>query len=125
MAGVLSNRSHSKRVFIDANVNVPIGAHDIDCEEDLLVALARLISCNLDIDRWFIKLNTDFNGESLAVVDCAKLPVVRSLREEHAALVQANHNSVLVWFDQRFDLFSHIAVLYFMTALIHLPLLSI
>lgn len=104
MASMLSTRSHAKRVFIQANVNVPIGAHDIESEDDLIIALSRLIACNLDINRWFLRLNSDFNGESLCILDASKMPVVISLREEQAALLQANHFNSTIWFEQRIQI---------------------
>lgn len=95
----------SKQICVQISFHFDnIGAHDIESEEDLMVALARLISCNLDINRWFIKLNSDLNGESLVIIDASKLPIVRSLREEQAALLQANHNNVLVWYENRIQM---------------------
>ena len=37
-----STRSGAKRVFVAADVNVPVGAHDIYDEEDFVIALTKV-----------------------------------------------------------------------------------
>ena len=68
----LSSRSHAKRLFMQTNMAIPIGAHDVHTEDDLLIALTRLISSNLDVGRWIIRLNSDYNNEGTAYIDVKK-----------------------------------------------------
>jgi hypothetical protein len=41
-----------------ADVNTPLGAHDIYDEEDFIIALTKLIASHLDITRWVFKLES-------------------------------------------------------------------
>jgi hypothetical protein len=41
-----------------ADVNTPLGAHDIYNEEDFIIALTKLIASHLDITRWVFKLES-------------------------------------------------------------------
>eukprot|EP00904_Undaria_pinnatifida_P000730 jgi/Undpi1/10658/HiC_scaffold_29.g13107.m1 len=56
-------QSGMKRVFAAADVSAPIGAHDVYDEEDLMIALTKLIAGHLDVQRWHIKVDvgTIFN----------------------------------------------------------------
>ena len=89
----LKNRSYIKKIFMDAQINIPIGAHDIHSQDDLLISLSRLISSNLDVNRWLIRLNMDANNESTAILDAHKLEIVHTLRVEQVKLIEQNGNS--------------------------------
>lgn len=39
-------------------MNTPLGAHDIYSEEDLVIALTKLIAAHLDVNRWVFKLDS-------------------------------------------------------------------
>jgi len=49
-------KSGSKRIFTNADVNIPIGAHDIYDESELIQTLAKLISANIDQNEWLVKV---------------------------------------------------------------------
>eukprot|EP01037_Dinobryon_pediforme_P045863 gene45863-58723_t len=80
----LSSRSFAKKVFEEAEVNVPIGAHDIFNVDDLVLALSKLMAANIAIRRWILKLNYDHNQESCAIFDADKLNIVNVLRKEQS-----------------------------------------
>lgn len=103
VAGDLSIRSQSKRLFMEACVNIPIGAHDIFNEEDFFVAMSRLMSSNLDINRWIVKLNTDFHNQSCAYIDVNQLSIIASIRGEQTALLKTS-NDPKVWFEKTVQL---------------------
>jgi len=96
----LKNRSFIKKVFMDAKINIPIGAHDIHSQDDLFIALSRLISSNLDVNRWIIRLNMDANNEATVILDVHKLQIVHELRLEQAKLIEQNGNSGS-WFSRQ------------------------
>lgn len=95
----LSSRSQSKRLFMESCVNVPIGAHDIYSEEDFLIAISRLMAANLDIKRWIIRLNADFNNESCAYIDSDKLAIINCLRLEQQSLISTIKDPK-AWFEK-------------------------
>lgn len=95
---ILRSRSFTKRVFTTCRVNIPIGAHDITCEEDVQIALVRLIVANMDVDRWTLRLNSDHNNESVVYFNVERLPLVILLRIEKAQLIKHNKGNSAVWF---------------------------
>ena len=99
----LSSRSHAKRLFMQTNMAIPIGAHDVHTEDDLLIALTRLISSNLDVGRWIIRLNSDYNNEGTAYIDVKNVPVILELREEQRALMHS-HTDPEAWFERHVQL---------------------
>ena len=85
VAAVFGSKSGAKRIFHAAQVNVAPGAHDLYDEEDLLGALAQLISMHLDVPRWVFKLDDEFGGRGHAHVDTESLPCYQQLLKEHDA----------------------------------------
>ena len=69
-------------MFVAADVNVPVGAHDIYDDEDFVIALTKLIASHLDVERWLFKIDADFANMGVAFLDTAALPVVAELRAE-------------------------------------------
>ena len=104
VAETIRSRSYSKRIFTAACVNIPVGAHDIYTIDDLLVALSRLLACNLHVRRWNLRLNYDFNNESCAVLDTNKIPLVGSLREEQKSLFESTNNQTGSWYTKNVQL---------------------
>ena len=104
VAETISSRSYVKRVLMDASVNMPLGAHDIHTYEDLIISLTRLIACNLDITRWIIKLNYDFNNESYLLFDTKRLPLIKTLKDEREAILSDNDGNVQAWFSKPIQL---------------------
>jgi len=103
LAQELSSRSNSKRLFMQANVSIPIGAHDVHTEDDLLIALTRLMSSNIDVSRWIIRLNNDFNNEGTAYLDTSDLPVMADLKKEQKSLTHT-HADAEAWFERHVQL---------------------
>lgn len=81
-ATVYSCRSGIKRVFCKADVNIPVGAHDIYDEEDFFVALAKLIARHLEVGRWIFAIDVDSAVSGIAYLDVDTIEVVRELRRE-------------------------------------------
>lgn len=104
VATEFSSNSQSKRLFMESNMNIPIGAHDIFNEEDLLIALTRLISSNLAISRWVIRLNVDYNNESTVLFDTSRLPIVAGLRGEQQMLMTSSGNDTECWYERHVQL---------------------
>ena len=99
----LNNRSYAKKMLMEATVNIPIGAHDIFSQDDLYIALSRLIASNVDINRWLIRLNLDCNNESTLVLEVHKMEVVHALRSEQVQLIEQNGTSQS-WFSRAVQL---------------------
>lgn len=94
---LLQTQSGMKRVFAAADVSAPIGAHDVYDEEDLMVALTKLIACNLDVRRWHIKVDVCRGNRGLAVLDTSSLGCMTGLKREKAQLERANGGPSGVW----------------------------
>jgi hypothetical protein len=56
---ILGTRAGAKYCFGQSGCHVPIGAHDIKDQADLVVALAKLIASNIDIEEWVLRANVD------------------------------------------------------------------
>lgn len=93
----LQTQSGMKRVFASADVNVPVGAHDVYDEEDLMVSLTKLIACNLEVRRWHIKVDVCRGSKGLAVLDTSSLTCMTALKREKAQLEGANGGPSGVW----------------------------
>ena len=66
---------------------------DINNNDDLIIALSRLIASNIDVKRWLIRLNTDCNNESCVCVDVERLSIYASLKEEQEGVFMLNLKS--------------------------------
>ena len=104
MAETLRSRSYGKRIFSEASVNIPVGAHGIFSTDDFLVALTRLVACNLHVRRWLFRLNYDLNNESVVVLDTTKIPIVGVLRGEQKLLFESTNNQTGSWFTKNVQL---------------------
>lgn len=87
-SSLYATRSGAKRVLHAADVNVPSGAHDIYGEEDLVVALAKLIAGRLEVERWRFATDNDNGTSGRAFLDVADVDVVADLRAEKRKLTQ-------------------------------------
>lgn len=97
VAALLQTQSGMKRVFAAADVSAPIGAHDVYDEEDLMVALTKLIACNLDVRRWHVKVDVCRGNRDLAVLDTSALTCMKGLKREKAQLERTNGGPAGVW----------------------------
>lgn len=79
-----ATKSGARRVFEAASVNFAPGASDIYDDNDLYLLLARSIVAHPGHVRWMIKIDTEFGGRGLAVVDSARLRCL-----SHAGLADA------------------------------------
>ena len=100
IAEQVSSRSQARREFMEAKVNVSVGAHDVFSLEDFFISLSRLIASNLDVQRWKIRLNHDFNNDSVAVVASSQLSVVHALRKEMNHLITMNQGNPGAWYSR-------------------------
>jgi hypothetical protein len=99
VAETVCSRSFLKNLFFQTGINYPIGSHDIYSQEDLLLALTRLIAANLGIIRWNIKLNYDYNAETSLILDVEKIPLILDLRTEQFSLLGDKDNTAS-WFSR-------------------------
>ena len=98
VAETLGSKSLQKGLFTDACINVPIGVHDVYTEDDIIIALARLIATNTDVNRWILKLNYDYNNESACVINLEKMKFLIALRDERTTLQKMNENDTHFWY---------------------------
>jgi hypothetical protein len=83
VAAQYSLKSGAKRLFAAADVSTAPGAHDIYEVPELIGALSKLIAAYIDVPRWVIKLDDEFDGRGHAFFDTDSLVIVRSLRDAH------------------------------------------
>lgn len=98
VADTITSKSFLKSAFVEAKVNIPVGAHDIHTEDDILIALARLIASNLDVNIWLLRLNYDCNNESMCTINVGKMPFVLSLREEQISMQRSHGEDSQYWY---------------------------
>eukprot|EP01034_Spumella_vulgaris_P021953 gene21953-28033_t len=103
VAETVSSRSFMKRVFMDCSMNIPLGAHDIYSSEDLLVALSRLISSNIGVGKWVVRLNYDYNNDSCVILDVEKLETIIILRSEQNEMC-GDGNNINAWYSRQIQL---------------------
>jgi hypothetical protein len=103
IAETISSRSFMKSIFMESSVNIPLGSHDIYSLDDLYVALSRLISSNVGVGRWLIRLNHDWNCESTVVLDLDKHPLMMNLRAEQSSIA-GQHENVGPWYTREVQL---------------------
>jgi hypothetical protein len=80
------SKSGAKRVFCAADVNIPVGAHDVYDREELVTALVKLVATNLDVERWLVRVDDDVDGSLVAFLDVASLRCADELRRERLRL---------------------------------------
>jgi hypothetical protein len=86
----LRTRAGAKRVLAAADVAVPIGAHAIHTEEDLCVALTKLITAHLDVKRWLLKVCAIASIASIATI-APIAPIGPINRFHRSTVVVATH----------------------------------
>ncbi|OQR95004.1 hypothetical protein ACHHYP_00632 [Achlya hypogyna] len=79
-------RSGAKRLFTQADVNLPIGAHDIYDEDELILSLAKLTAAHLHQGVWLVKLDADPTDTGIASIDMHALECVVKVRAEKRAM---------------------------------------
>jgi hypothetical protein len=100
----ITSRSFLKKIFLEASINIPVGAHDVTRLEDFFLALTRLITSNIDVRKWIIKLNRDMNGESTVIFDTTKSSLIGALRGEMEMLLAKNKHDIAAWYQKPIQL---------------------
>ena len=72
LANLYTTKSGSKRIFQSAKVGMPHGEFDIYNKEQLYACLAKVITENLTVQRWLLKLDGEFDGRGIAYCDISK-----------------------------------------------------
>ena len=81
---IILSRSGAKRVLHAADGSVPSGAHDI-YDEDLIIALAKLIAGRLDVQRWRFATDSDNGKSGRAFLDVARWTSSRTSERRSAS----------------------------------------
>jgi IQ domain-containing protein H len=79
---VIAIASGSKRIFAEAVVAYPLGAHDIFTEDDLHEVLSGLILEQLSVQRWLIKLDDETGARGIAYFEPTRLRLHSDLLRE-------------------------------------------
>lgn len=82
IAQLFRSKSGSKRAFALADVNIPPGAHDLYEEEEVLIALSKLVAAHPHVERWLLKVDDETGGRGLAYLDTRHLPCVEALKKD-------------------------------------------
>ena len=82
----LTSKSGAKRLFMEADVNIPPSQFDIYSEDQIFEYLSVLIVNNLSVRRWVFKIDSEFDARGTAYCD-----IVSHLSCYKWALRQAKH----------------------------------
>ncbi|KAL9649007.1 hypothetical protein ABK040_008386 [Willaertia magna] len=91
-ATVYGTKSGSKRIFTQADVNVPPGAHDIIEESELLLHLSKKILEVPQYKRWIIKIDNESYGRGHAFLDTSR---IKCLSEDGKHKIHGERSSEL------------------------------
>jgi hypothetical protein len=73
------SKSGSRKIFREADIDMPVGFEDLVDAEDVARALAELKAKKTDLRKAIVKLNEGFSGEGNAVFDLGDAPAGSSL----------------------------------------------
>lgn len=84
-----SHKSGAKRIFAQADIPMPIGAHDIYNEKDFYDNLTKLISNNLYVNTWIFKIDDEFGGRGHASLAVDGIKTIVELRKHKVQMTEA------------------------------------
>lgn len=97
LCSLLHTHSGMRSVFAAADVSAPIGAHDIYDEEDLIVSLTKLIASHVQVQRWYIKIDTCRELMGTAAIDPKALGCMEELRGKKREL-ELKSGTAKLWY---------------------------
>ena len=71
VAQLYSSKSGAKRIFQAAGVATPPGEYDIYNQQQLEENLAQLVTRNIKVTRWLLKIDNEFRSRGIAMIDVA------------------------------------------------------
>ncbi|XP_034060788.1 IQ motif-containing protein H [Gymnodraco acuticeps] len=77
-----STKSGGRRIFAGAEVDVPPGQGDIYSLNQLHETLARLMTENIDVQRWLFKMDSEHGGRGTASCDVCHLSCYKGVLQE-------------------------------------------
>ncbi|XP_042266793.1 IQ motif-containing protein H isoform X1 [Thunnus maccoyii] len=84
IAQLYSTKSGGRRIFTEAEVDVPPGQGDIYSLNQLHETLAELMTQNIDVQRWLFKMDSEHGGRGTAYCDICHLSCYNwALQEYH------------------------------------------
>ena len=94
VAAVLGSKSGSKRIFAAADVNIPVGAHDVYEEGELFATVAKLVAAYPDVRKWLVKIDDEWGGRGHCLLDVSSQPdlrrIVAELQAERAQFTRSD-----------------------------------
>jgi len=66
-----------------ANITIPPGATELNTERDVIWTLARLISEELYIDTWMLKIDNERSGRGVAFIEIYHLKIIKEFRKKY------------------------------------------
>jgi IQ domain-containing protein H len=77
-----STKSGAKKIFQLADVPTPVSQVDIYDESEMLMSLAKLIVANLYVHTWVFKIDDEFNGRGIAILNLDSVKALTVLRKK-------------------------------------------
>lgn len=90
-AMAFSSKSGARRIFTEADINIPTGETDIYTQDDLVSALARLAAAHPSVQQWIVKLDDESSGRGHAVF------VPNNSLRSHAKAVRDSKADPITW----------------------------
>ena len=84
-----STKSGAKRIFAQAEIPMPIGAHDINSQKYFYEQLTRLIAENIYVNTWIFKIDDEHNGRGHASLAVDGIKTVVELRKHKVQMTEA------------------------------------
>ena len=81
-----STKSGAKRIFQMCEIPIAMSAYDISDRNEFELALARLITNNLDVNTWIFKIDDEFGSRGTAFLNVDSLKTIQELRRRKVNL---------------------------------------
>lgn len=86
---IYTTKSGAKRIFHQAEVPIPMGAHDIYSIDEFMIQLTKLVAQNLYINTWIFKIDDEFNGRGHASINVETIKTILELRKKKVEMTES------------------------------------
>jgi hypothetical protein len=86
---IFSTKSGAKRIFQLCDIPIPVCAYDLHDKNEFELALARLITNNLDVNVWLFKMDDEYGARGHASLNVENIKTIMELRKKKLEISEA------------------------------------